>query len=974
LVYQGNGNGELVAKGLELDDWVSTPKVTLRGGSPGQFDSCGSWMMRAITLDNGNIAGFYHAETACDYNNNGQTRKSCGYSVSQDGGNTFTKPNYPYNRVVDTATSIATGLPSGEGDFGVVLRDNWYYLFFANVETYHTGVARATRSSDGYPGAFYKYYNGQWNQPGVGGNSSRLNNVPGPQAYLHTPSNSFITSGNFHPYWNNGFMMSVSDNALDWKYFADPIVTPDPVTNNDQFMYPSFMGSAGGFDIGNKFQFFYMWISPEGTWNTRYQIVKEVSLSYVGYNNTSPSTKIALTTFRSTENGETWQSTEIALAPYKPVNIVGYLMSRPYPNSFVVYDCYNYTVGDHFVGTADECFHSGAGVVATRTMGYIWSVRQKDTVAVYRCYNAKDIFLSTDPMCEGRASSQTVPFGYMMTGPALTNSGKGFDTLIPQGSKWKFYNGTALSGTTWTQRTFSDSAWTPGQAPFSTGYSSDLRKTPFGPRNHYFRTEFNISSRSAVKKVLLSVASDDYAMVYINGVLVDSDSVTWHEAAFWNRRVYIDPSVLTTGVNTIAVLTKNGDAWAFFDLELSAKYNDEVAAREVTCSVSCGSNGQCVNGKCECDIGWTGSSCSTNLCSYSDSNTQMVITPGSSFRHTPWNYVPSSPAGWFAHTFDDSWWQIHNAPFATSSYSDRVTTISGTRHLYRKKFLIEVPYGKTIMSATLSIATDDTHRVYVNGKFLGASVFPYKGQYYNKRWNDVIEIAGSLMNEGVNVIAIEVPLVDGRWTAYFDMQLAVSFAVRSCAPPPSAPSIPTPRPTTLPTPTPRSTPSPSTPAPTAAPPVAPTTRPTVAPTTAPTVAPTTAPTVAPTTAPTVAPTTAPTVAPTTAPTVAPTTRPTSSPANSVKLNLYQGSSVWWFAVSLAGARASEVTKMEIRDSGTLTSFKEMTVGWADIYTYQPSAALVLPITIRASLPSGSSISFSVSSFSTPTIDSGVQFP
>lgn len=37
----------------------------------------------------------------------------------------------------------------------------------------------------------------------------------------------------------------------------------------------------------------------------------------------------------------------------------------------------------------------------------------------------------------------------------------------------------------------------------------------------------------------LNVASDNYAIVYINGVLVDSDPSSWHQATYWNRYVAV---------------------------------------------------------------------------------------------------------------------------------------------------------------------------------------------------------------------------------------------------------------------------------------------------------------------------------------------------------------------------------------------------------------------------------------------------
>lgn len=38
-----------------------------------------------------------------------------------------------------------------------------------------------------------------------------------------------------------------------------------------------------------------------------------------------------------------------------------------------------------------------------------------------------------------------------------------------------------------------------------------------------------------IQWILLSVASDNTASVYLNNVLVDTDPAAWHEAAYWNR-------------------------------------------------------------------------------------------------------------------------------------------------------------------------------------------------------------------------------------------------------------------------------------------------------------------------------------------------------------------------------------------------------------------------------------------------------
>jgi len=352
-------------------------------------------------------------------------------------------------------------------------------------------------------------------------------------------------------------------------------------------------------------------------------------------------------------------------------------------------------------------------------------------------------------------------------------------TVISKGSSWLFYNKSAPVST-WTQQTFDDSAWSRSTAPFVTGYGAYSGVgTPFGATNYYFRSKFTIPAGYRPSTMQLYVAADNYAVVYINGVVVDSDPSTWHEATYWNRQVLIDASMIVSGTNTIAVVVYNMDAWAFFDLQLTAQYTF-TSTVQAACTPACGIHGQCTSGACVCDAGWGGVDCNQNLCTYSGAVNSIVLPSGSSFRHTQCSTVGSTPVGWNGANFDDSWWPLASAPFATTFYPARSTTIAGARHLYRKKFLVDIPYNMIIQNATLSIASDDTHRVYVNGKFVGDTIFPYR-PHYATQWNQVVVIDGSLLG-GVNVVAIEVPIVDGRWQTYFDMQLVVTYSARSCSP------------------------------------------------------------------------------------------------------------------------------------------------------------------------------------------------
>lgn len=779
-VYQGNGNAEMISSGQTIDDFLTSPIISLTGGTEPNFDSCGSWLMRAISSPvSGNVLGFYHAETACSYTNNGQTRKSAGYSISSNGGRLFTKPNYPNNKILDTFTTITTGHPSGAGDLSVLAKDGYYYMFYQNVENWNIGVARATVASEGGPGAFSKYLNGKWNSPSVGGNETKLLNIAGTQVYLHTPTRSMVSVGNYNPYWNSGFMMSASDDAINWAYIADPIFTPDPLTNLDTVMYPSFLGKTGGYDIGSQFQFYYMWIAPWSNWNSRYQIMKEVSLKYVGPNSTMPLAKIALTTYKNASNSEIWQSTELALPPYQQVGIVGYLMSRPYPYTFVVYDCFNYTTNDHFVGTADECFLSGSGVEVLRTLGYMWSTRVAPSIAVYRCRTSKsDTFLTVNANCDGLAPVQTSAFGYVMDGPAYSLTQ---ETVIAQGGSWKFIGSTPP--TSWATRTFDDKNWQSGVTPFGQGYGTAV--TFFASTSYYFRCAFNIPAGKTVTKLFLSVASDDFATVYLNGVQVDTDVVSWHEASYWNRRVYISTAAIVSGSNTLAVYVKNGDSWSYFDLQLVATYaagkkrsiSEEIEAVQVDeVNEKVNEIKEEVNQNTEKKVREVRSIPKLEKRSVEQRSEMTTVLPaGSSWRF----YNKSTPASnWMTATFEDRTWQPAPAPFVTgyAAYNGKGTGFGATDHYFRANF--EVASGRVVSSVQVNVASDNTAIVYVNGILVDTDPLSWHQATY---WNRQIDVAANLIVSGTNLISVLTKNLD-QW-AFFDAEVKIGYGADAVAAP-----------------------------------------------------------------------------------------------------------------------------------------------------------------------------------------------
>jgi hypothetical protein len=159
---------------------------------------------------------------------------------------------------------------------------------------------------------------------------------------------------------------------------------------------------------------------------------------------------------------------------------------------------------------------------------------------------------------------------------------KTFELLPASSDGWR-YIAARRSGTTgerWAEAGFDDAAWAAGRAPFGYGEGEigKRRGTALADRGQefLFRRAVEIPADLLGKKGVvyrLSVASDDTAIVYVNGVLADRDPAEDHEFAYWNREAELPARAFKPGRNVIAVLVKNRPASSdqFMDLELVAQ-------------------------------------------------------------------------------------------------------------------------------------------------------------------------------------------------------------------------------------------------------------------------------------------------------------------------------------------------------------------------------------------------------------------
>lgn len=145
---------------------------------------------------------------------------------------------------------------------------------------------------------------------------------------------------------------------------------------------------------------------------------------------------------------------------------------------------------------------------------------------------------------------------------------------------WRFLPAKAVPGNDWIKPAFDDSKWRLGKAPI--GYGEEELNTRKGTlvaekgEGFVFRRTVDIPAELLTQKDVafrIGVASDDNAMVYLNGSLLDKDPEPDHEFAYWNRDIEIPLKSLKPGQNHLAVLVTNKPMSSdiFFDLEFTAQ-------------------------------------------------------------------------------------------------------------------------------------------------------------------------------------------------------------------------------------------------------------------------------------------------------------------------------------------------------------------------------------------------------------------
>ena len=182
-----------------------------------RWDNGGSWLMSIFRQEGDNLLGFYHAEDhwVVATNPEGIAWKSIARTTSSDNGFSWSD-----GELIVTSSSAKPENPTwgGAGDNCVIWdskNDRWLCYYQE-----HWLMMAVSYDVEGKPDTWYKYYNGEFNQPGLGGESSPipgLKSIPGgnPSVHYNSYLERFVMV--WHSWVSTSIYISSSIDGVVWE-------------------------------------------------------------------------------------------------------------------------------------------------------------------------------------------------------------------------------------------------------------------------------------------------------------------------------------------------------------------------------------------------------------------------------------------------------------------------------------------------------------------------------------------------------------------------------------------------------------------------------------------------------------------------------------------------------------------------------------------------------------------------------------
>lgn len=261
------GSSSYKTIGTDVIDMNDPGPAVIGPGPSGSYDNGGAWLMSVFRKSGNNMIGFYHAE---DHefpphpNPDNIAWKSIGLCTSSNNGDTWTKRGQ-----IITSSTPKPSYPKwgGNGDHCVVYDTNnsrWVCYYQE-----HFICMAVSYDPNGMPGTWYKYYNGDFTQSGLGGANSPvpgLQNHPGgnPSVHYNTYIDRWVMVWHV---WDGPYpgpasiWLSTSTDMVNW----DTPIHLVSAEGNEKMWYPTIIGSSD-IEAGQSAWLYYAYWPNKYNW------------------------------------------------------------------------------------------------------------------------------------------------------------------------------------------------------------------------------------------------------------------------------------------------------------------------------------------------------------------------------------------------------------------------------------------------------------------------------------------------------------------------------------------------------------------------------------------------------------------------------------------------------------------------------------------------------------------------------------
>jgi len=235
-----------------FDSTYFNPSISVAG----TFDN-GYAGFASVYLDKASdeILAFYHAEdhegvTASTLVGVPAYYASVGLAVSKDGGLTFEKMGQVLTSHKPKSPSSPDGA-QGVGGPSVIVDPSGQYLYMYFMDWTREapwgdiGVARSRVEDGGRPGTWFKYYNGGFTEPGLGGRATLIvgGRVPGDWAAFPSVSfNSYLNQYLMVYAAKDGFYAMTSGDGINWASPTQLLTSATGWSGSGVSLYPTIIG------------------------------------------------------------------------------------------------------------------------------------------------------------------------------------------------------------------------------------------------------------------------------------------------------------------------------------------------------------------------------------------------------------------------------------------------------------------------------------------------------------------------------------------------------------------------------------------------------------------------------------------------------------------------------------------------------------------------------------------------------------